>query len=118
MAPNRQTANEVQARLEMLEEHNKEFRENTRTDLTKIFGKLEEIHGDMTVMKGLPAEVSIQRAALENMNHRLGILEADKATVIGAKTIFFTVCGFVGWLILCIIQYSKGSNHLGISDYH
>lgn len=108
---NKQTADEVQARLEMLEKHNQEFRENTRNDLTKIFGKLEDIHGDMVVVKGIPSEIAVQRAALESQNHRIGILEADKQAVIGAKTIFFTVCGFIGWIVLCIIQYSKGSNH-------
>jgi hypothetical protein len=114
MAPNLE---QVNAEVQMMKSQTKEFRDETRDDFQRIFTKLEVIHDGMTEMKSKPAcadpsacvrigdEVKTLRAAMEQFNSRLGVMETDKRIIIGLKTYFLGGCFLVGWLIDAAISW-------------
>ena len=114
MQPN---IDQVNAEVQMMKRQTDQYRDETRADFIRIFEKLEAIHDDLAKLKATPicpdpgacvrleSESKTLRGALEKINSQVGVLQADKQAILGAKTIILGACILVGWLINAAIGY-------------
>lgn len=106
------TASEVHEKVVALEEQTKEFRDNTRDDLRRIFERLDEINQRLAAMQSRPecpdpTACKRMEATLADQNRRLVVIELARQRTLGEIAGIGLACTVVGAAITWLIDWTK-----------
>lgn len=89
----------------------KEFRDNVRADLGKLFERMDEINARLQVLQAAPkcpdpGACKRMEVALVEQNRRLVSLEVARQRTLGEITAVGTMCTIIGAVVGWIIDWS------------